>query len=238
MNVKARAMHAEDKEERRHAILDAAEQLLLTHPQRIVSVDEVAAEAGLAKGTVYLYFPSKEELLLAIHDRNSERYFDALLNLLREKKAVDFDDMFLLVRAYMIDVPGFLPLAALCFGLMEKSVPMEAAAAHKQRIGNRLQAAGIGLEQHFPQLSKGQGIAMLMHSYGLIIGLWQMLHPSPLKEALSGVPNCDIFHREYAIELESALRKLWVGHMAGSADAKPAKSTNRKTPGKISRRRP
>ena len=237
MNVKARAMHAEDKEERRHAILDAAEQLLLTHPQRIVSVDEVAAEAGLAKGTVYLYFPSKEELLLAIHDRASERFFDALLNLMGEKKAVGFDDMFLLVRTYMIDVPGFLPLAALCFGLMEKSVPMEAAAAHKQRTGNRLQAAGTGLERHFPQLSEGQGIAVLMHSYGLIVGLWQMLHPSPLKDALSGVPNCDIFHREYASELESALRKLWVGHMAGSTDAKPAKSATRKAPVKVSRRR-
>lgn len=237
MNIKARAIHAEDKEERRHDILDAAERLLLTHPQRIASVDEVAAEAGVAKGTVYLYFPSKEELLLAIHDRNSERFFVALLNLLNEKKPVAFDDMFAVVRKYMIEAPGFLPLAALCFGLMEKSVPIEAAAAHKQRIGNRLQVASIGLEQQFPQLRQGRSMALLMHSYGLIVGLWQMIHPSPLTEALSVDPSCNMFLRDYPAELEAALRALWNGHMASATDM-PAKTAVRKTPAKTPRSKP
>ena len=46
------------------------------------SVAEVAQEARLAKGTVYLYFRSKEELLLAVHERGIDRFFravDALL---------------------------------------------------------------------------------------------------------------------------------------------------------------
>ena len=65
MVIRQRAIQAEDKQERHHAILDAAERLLLRSPERIANVAEVADEAGLAKGTVYLYFPSKEELLLA-----------------------------------------------------------------------------------------------------------------------------------------------------------------------------
>ena len=40
---------------------------------------DVADEAGLAKGTVYLYFPSKEELLLAVHERNIDGFFRALI---------------------------------------------------------------------------------------------------------------------------------------------------------------
>jgi AcrR family transcriptional regulator len=237
MNIKARAIHAEDKEERRHTILDAAERLLLAHTQRIASVDEVAAEAGLAKGTVYLYFPSKEELLLAIHDRNSERFFDALLHLLEEKKSVDFDDLFLLVRKYMIDAPGFLPLAALCFGLMEKSVPVEAAATHKERIGNRLQTASVGLERQFPRLGEGQGVALLMHSYALIVGLWQMIHPSPLREALADVPACDMFHRDYAVELESGLRRLWEGYLADQESRVGRQPSLDKVNGKTLRRK-
>lgn len=223
MNIKARAIHAEDKQERRHAILDAAERLLLVHAQRVASVDEVAAEAGLAKGTVYLYFPSKEELLLALHDRNSERFFDALLALLSNRKSVAFEDMFLVVRQYMIEAPGFLALAALCFGLMEKSVPVAIAAAHKLRVANRLQTAGVALEKQFPQLRQGQGVALLMHSYALIVGLWQMLHPSLVRDALSAHSDGDIFQREYAVELEAALRALWAGHMGGAA-------ANAKTP--------
>lgn len=234
MNIKARAIHAEHKVERRHTILDAAEQLLLAHPQRIASVDEVAARAGLAKGTVYLYFPSKEELLLAIHDRNSERFFDALLLLLDQRESVDFDALFLLVRKHMIDVPGFLPLAALCFGLMEKSVPIEAAAAHKERIGNRLQAASIGLERKFPRLDTGQGAALLMHSYALIVGLWQMIHPSPLRDALAEIPACDMFHGDYAVELESGLRRLWDGYLADH----DGRSSGRPGPDKVTSKTP
>jgi len=49
-----------DKEERRNALLDAAEALFLAQPGRMASVAEVAQAAGVAKGTVYLYFPSKE----------------------------------------------------------------------------------------------------------------------------------------------------------------------------------
>ena len=70
MVIRQRAILAEDKQERQHAILDAAERLLRRSPERIANVAEVADEAGLAKGTVYLYFPSKEELLLALHERN------------------------------------------------------------------------------------------------------------------------------------------------------------------------
>ena len=48
MAVKQRAIALEDKEERRHALLDAAEALFLEHPDRMASVAEVAEAAGLA----------------------------------------------------------------------------------------------------------------------------------------------------------------------------------------------
>lgn len=216
MIIKVRAIHAEEKEVRHHAILDAAERLLIAHRQRIANVDEVAAEAGLAKGTVYLYFPSKEELLLALHDRNSERFFTSLLELLTAGAPVTFDRLFQVVRRDMVDAPGFLPLAALCFGLMEKSVPIDAAAAHKLRTAERLQTAGTCLERQFPQLAEGQGVALLIHSYALIIGLWQMLHPSPVNKALADAANFAILHRDYTAELEGGLRALWDGHLSGA----------------------
>jgi AcrR family transcriptional regulator len=47
------------------AILDAARAVFSRDGYAASSVDDVAAEAGIAKGTVYLYFKSKEELYLA-----------------------------------------------------------------------------------------------------------------------------------------------------------------------------
>ena len=56
-------------EERRQEILDAALRLFREHGFEEVTVQDVADEAGVATGTVYLYFPSKERLLYAIHVR-------------------------------------------------------------------------------------------------------------------------------------------------------------------------
>jgi AcrR family transcriptional regulator len=47
------------------AILDAARAVFSRDGYAASSVDDVAAEAGIAKGTVYLYFKSKEDLYLA-----------------------------------------------------------------------------------------------------------------------------------------------------------------------------
>ena len=53
----------------RERILDAAERLLGRYGYRKMTVDDVASEAGIGKGTVYLSFPSKEEVVLATVDR-------------------------------------------------------------------------------------------------------------------------------------------------------------------------
>jgi AcrR family transcriptional regulator len=46
-------------------ILAAARKIFATKGFRDATVDDIAAEAGIAKGTVYLYYPSKKEMYLA-----------------------------------------------------------------------------------------------------------------------------------------------------------------------------
>jgi AcrR family transcriptional regulator len=63
---------------RREQLLDAAEQLLLDQGLRATTVADVAEAAGLAKGTMYLYFRSKDELLAALRARYIGRYLAPL----------------------------------------------------------------------------------------------------------------------------------------------------------------
>lgn len=51
------------KEEKREAILRAAEELLFKKGVENVSMGEIASAAGVGKGTLYVYFPSKDDLL-------------------------------------------------------------------------------------------------------------------------------------------------------------------------------
>ena len=54
---------------RREELLDAAQQLFLDKGIAATSIDDIASAADVAKGTFYLYFPSKEALLAAIQER-------------------------------------------------------------------------------------------------------------------------------------------------------------------------
>ena len=58
-----------EKIERSNAILNAAQSLFFIKGYENTSVEHIAKQAGFAKGTVYLYYPSKEELLFEINIR-------------------------------------------------------------------------------------------------------------------------------------------------------------------------
>ena len=55
-----------DRERRRGEIIDAAERVFFSKGHEQSTVDDIADEAELSKGTIYLYFDSKEEILYEI----------------------------------------------------------------------------------------------------------------------------------------------------------------------------
>src|SRR5437763_7119079 len=218
MVIRQRAIQAEDKRERHDAILDAAERVLLHSPERVASVAEVADTAGLAKGTVYLYFPSKEELLLAVHERRISGFFHDVIALVEAGAPVTIEAMLALTRRHIVEPPLFLPLASRCFGMMAHSLPIETAMAFKQRMAARLERAGEGLERHFPTLPPGAGVALLRRSYALILGLWQMAVTAEGAALcpMTGPGASPVVAWSFPVELDTALRALWQG-MIGAA---------------------
>jgi AcrR family transcriptional regulator len=64
--------------DKRIRILDAARRLVSRGGFRETGIDAVAAEAGVATGTVYRYFPSKSALFVEVVSRVSEREVDTV----------------------------------------------------------------------------------------------------------------------------------------------------------------
>ncbi len=61
------------KEAVREAILDATDRLLARYGYRKMTVEDIAVETGIGKGTIYLHFDSKEEVVLSHVDRIVDR---------------------------------------------------------------------------------------------------------------------------------------------------------------------
>lgn len=69
---------ADPKERRRRRIVHAAEKLFIRQGYRKTSMDEVAARARVAKGTVYVYAKNKAHLLLQVIVEEKRRYLEEL----------------------------------------------------------------------------------------------------------------------------------------------------------------
>ena len=65
-HVPGRVRNRRRKQERPEEILNAALTEFVTCGYGATRVDQVARRAGVAKGTIYLYFPSKEDLFKAV----------------------------------------------------------------------------------------------------------------------------------------------------------------------------
>lgn len=88
------------KEDRKSRILDAALRLFEEQGFEITTMEKIAAEADLAVGTLYNYFPSKVELFFLIINAESEQYFTELDAIIAERKGVP-EAVFAFCRVYL-----------------------------------------------------------------------------------------------------------------------------------------
>ena len=62
----------------REAILDATDRFLARQGYKKMTIDDLAQEVGIGKGSIYLHFTSKEEIVLSHIDRIIERLNEEL----------------------------------------------------------------------------------------------------------------------------------------------------------------
>ena len=74
----AQSLKERQRQEREQLILQAAEELLVERGYHETSIDEIAARVGVSKGTIYLHFQSKDDLILALFERNQRLFKQAI----------------------------------------------------------------------------------------------------------------------------------------------------------------
>ena len=208
LKPRRRALAASEKSQRRAAIVAAAEELARRDPSGSYSVEQLARRAGLAKGTVYLYFRTREEMLLALHEKQTHEVFDVVARALGAPDA-SAEKVVRSGLRYLRAHPEFYPLAANCRGMLDKNVGVEAALAFKAGIAARLVPLGVRIEELYPGLRPGEGAALLMNSYAMIIGLWQQADPPACLRALMHRPEMQVFRIDFEKQLTAALLDLW-----------------------------
>lgn len=77
-----------DKERRREEILDAAQRVFVEKGLTTATVDDIAIAAELSKGTLYLYFESKEDIYIALMTRGLQLLYSMFNNTISVETSV------------------------------------------------------------------------------------------------------------------------------------------------------
>ncbi len=88
-----------EREQRRHEILKAAQQVFFRNGFEKTSMEMIAEECQLAKGTLYLYFKSKEELYVSLVE-DGISILDNMMKDVSESKMPEDEKFLAFVKAY------------------------------------------------------------------------------------------------------------------------------------------
>ena len=92
----------ENKKQKREKMLHAAFTLLSEKDIVDITVNDIVKEAGLAKGTFYLYFKDKYSIRDALIQKETSRLFDEALDALNRNDIRNFEDAIIFVINHIL----------------------------------------------------------------------------------------------------------------------------------------
>jgi AcrR family transcriptional regulator len=210
-----RARREDDKQRRRRDLLDAAWVLLQAMPYPEVTMAAVAERAGLAKGTAFLYYRTKESLFLALAAERLDAFFADLDAALEAERTCHAPRLARLVSETLGRHPGLIRLLAVLHGVLERNVDLDTARGFKRGLLDHVTRSGALLERACPFLAPeaggAGGAALLLRMHALAVGVAQLADPPPVVAAVLGEPGMEVFRVDPGPMLEDTLVALLRG---------------------------
>lgn len=223
--------------EKRERILSAARELLAPHMLELPSVNAITERAGIAKGTFYLYFDTREELYVDLLAESYESVVELMLAELersagkaRKKKpaarpvAGGVKERALamaLSRGYCSFAeahPQAIYLSSIAVAILERNVSDEKALEFKRQgaaimsrlttgVQNYYATAAVPVGQRLDQREIGRRL-LLSLTTGMT--LWQTCHPpANIARILKNNADLAMFCLNFGESLDHALNLIW-----------------------------
>jgi len=188
-----RARSAAAKATRHAAILAAARAIHEQTGYAEIAVADVARRARLAKGTVFLYFPTKEALFLALFDALVDEWLDTLHAAVAGEAGAFTSDQFAgTITGTLAGRPALRRLLPLVPATIEPNAPPDRVAESRRRRLRRFFATGALIEERLRLSRPGDGVLLLRCAFALLAAF----DDAELRAALTIMFNG--FHRKGA----------------------------------------
>lgn len=219
-SIKRRAIRDDQKLIRRQALIDMAWDLFQTQAYESVNMADVAQAAQVAKGTVYLYFPTKEALFLAVLEDQFIAWFEAIDSALIAPTLGNVGVVTLFTQS-LVQRPHLARLFAITHVILEHNIDYTVAHRFKTTLAQRVAHTGELLETALPSLKPGDGVQVLLRAYALVIGIQHLVDPAPIvRQVIADHPDLHLFQIQFADLFSTTFSALLQGSNPHERDLK------------------
>lgn len=208
---KQRARTAKEKDRRRDSIVQSALSLLLAQPGALPTMNAIANQAGVSKGTTYIYFDTKESIYLALLEDELHGWLERIEKQLSEEPAASIDSVVDTLMGFNEAQPNLWTLASLSHAIIELNIDSKELLSYKTKLAQRFKSAAKAIRLHL-QLDEQQTEeveAMLMQSYAYLLGQWQVCHPPKSIEKLLQGQSFKILQPDFDRSARQGLSQQW-----------------------------
>lgn len=186
MAVLKRAISEKDKLKRREKILKTARVLFDKNDGTLPTISEIAQKAGLSKGSVYLYFKTKNEIFLSLYMNHIRLWHDSVVESLENfDREITVAEYAMLLTQYLISNPLVLKMWSIINVFFTGDIDEKMFMDFKIQLAGLLKERGKLTHRLFPDLSMDQWLEIHFRIFALILGLWQVFYsPNQMKKLL------------------------------------------------------
>lgn len=171
VSIVKRARTDDQKRLRRRVILDAADKQFREVGFEAFSMAELGRRTGVAKGTLYLYFETREELLLTLYCAKLAAWADSMVQSVSNGTSDEAFASAFYHKSYAD--PSFLPLMSRLDSVIEHNVSLDTLIQTKRAMAMHLHQLSHAIAPRL-ELSSSQAFDAIRSLGSLLLGAAQV----------------------------------------------------------------
>ncbi len=157
---------------RKEEIIQACAKLNETMSFKEITIKEIGAATSFTRTAIYNYFETKEEIFLALLQREYELWVEAMAAAMEQKETMTRDDVAQALARTLTDRPRLLRLLSMNLYDMEANSRPERLAEFKEAFGASLKTVERMLEKFVPEMDASARQRFLYAFFPFIYGIY------------------------------------------------------------------
>lgn len=200
---------AEFSNNRREEIISACAKLYKTMSFKDITIIEIGKETSFTRTSIYNYFNTKEEIFLALLQKEYELWIDELEKIISSNENLTLEQFADLLSKSLENRRQLLKLMSMNHFELEMNSRLENLIDFKKSYGNSIKAVKNCLDKFFPQKSELEKQNFLYAFFPFVYGIYPYAVVTEKQRAAMDAAGTNfIFHTIYELAYNCIIKLL------------------------------